>query len=149
MKDETPVVVTANEVITKRQNELTVEIFSLDSQIADKLRELEALKLRRVERIMEHDMWENYSQRSAITVTTTTTVEMSTRMGQADKMKFDDCLKTVMREAGMPLRFGDIRNRLERFDYYWNNYASAHNYISRSGLLESAGKHGYYQLTRF
>jgi hypothetical protein len=147
---ETPVV-SANEVIVKRQNELTVEIFALDAQIAEKEKELEALRLRRAERMMEYDMWDNYNQRSSITITrkiTETTVEMNGRMGQADRMRFEDCLKAIMKEAGVPLQFGDIRKRLEKFGIIWNDYSSAHNYIIRSGLLEGAGRRGFYQLMK-
>lgn len=143
-------VVTANAVIAKRNEAIQNRMYTVDSRMRELAQELEALKLERAELIMEHDMWARFDERNMVRTvySTTTTVEVSGRMGATDKLDFEDSLKAIMRDAGRPIRFGDIRNRLESYGYKWNNYASAHNYITRVGILEGAGQHGFYQMIR-
>jgi hypothetical protein len=149
-EDNTPESITATDVIKRRQYKVLDEIMESDRKI-EELKEAIASEVRNRDMLrMEYDMWENYGDRNQVRVThtTTTTVELhhGSRMKVDDRMKFEDCLKGVMREAGLPISFGDLRGRLEKFGFIWNNYVSAHNYITRCGLLENAGKKGYYQL---
>lgn len=148
LQDNEVVDITADEVVRKRQTAIMGDVMKIDDRITALTEELKSLRVERAERIMEYDIWERYEDRGIVTVTTTTTTSVSGRMGTVDRVKFEDALKGIMREAGRPLKFGDICNRLERFGFQWSKKANAHNYITRVGLLESAGMHGYYQLIR-
>lgn len=155
-------IVKASEVIRKRQLELVGKSIELDQQIneLEKQRKqiestLKTLKTQKAEVQMEYDILEKFDDRSMIkvtsntTTTTTTTIEYEGRKKSADRMNFEDALSSIMQEAGRPLQFTDIRNRLESFGFKWMHYNSAHAYITRnSGLLEQVGKRGFYQLLR-
>jgi hypothetical protein len=143
-------VVTANDIISKRNQAIQHRMYEVDDRMLEITKELEALKLERAELIMEHDMWARFDERNMVRTvySTTTTVEVSGRMSATERLNFDDTLRAVMRDAGRPLEFSHIRTRMESSGFKWNNYASAHNHIVRSGLLENAGKRGFYQLMK-
>lgn len=142
---------TAQEVIKSRQSEIFNELSLMDVREKELIADLEALRMRRDQRRMEYDILGRVEERGMVRVTTstTTTVEATfERHRPADRLPFEDCLRLIMREAGRPVRVGELISELEKYSYRWNKYVSAHNYVTGCGLLESAGKRGYYQLIR-
>lgn len=143
--------VTADEVIHKRQGDITHRVFEVDARMRELKAELHALEVERAQLLLEHDMWENYNDRNQVRmVHTTTTVEVTVgRKRQAqDRLPIEDCITQIFDATGRPMQFCEIQSALEKFGWRWNNYASAHNYIRRNGNIEPTGQHGYYNLVR-
>lgn len=144
------VAVTADEVIRNRQNAITHRVFEVDARMQELKAELEALEIERARLLLEHDMWEDYDNRNQLRMvhTTTTTIEVSGGRKRSDRMPIEDCITQIFDAVGRPMQFCEIQAGLEKFGWTWNNYASAHNYITRNGNIESTGQHGYYNLIR-
>jgi|HigsolmetaAR203D_1030402.scaffolds.fasta_scaffold26759_2 hypothetical protein len=146
----------ADEVIRIRQAEIVADIDEIDIRLEEIARQIDALdrergllEEKRRRRLLEHDLWNRYDR--GIIVTQTTVEIHGGNIGRkrtADRLPIEECLRRIFEAAGRPLAFSEIRERLEAFGYRWNRYISAHNYLTRKGLLEPTGKRGFYNLSR-
>lgn len=134
--------VTASEAVRERQGELVNEMLEIDSTLGGLREQIKALERKRALRVMEYELLENCTNLNRVKFTYEVT-----RLGQSDRLPIEDCVKEILHSAGRPMAFGEIRAALEKFNYAWNNYISAHNYITRNCALERVSR-GYYQLLR-
>lgn len=138
---------TVNQIISNRKKEifnkvqdmeqqkleLQLQIKELQSQINGVQYNIELL-------IAEANMLDAVTERGMLINT-----EQSARKRGHDRITFEDAVKEIFREAGGPMKFEDVVAKLEKYGYtYTKNtvYAKVRN----TPFIESAGKHGYYQL---
>lgn len=137
---------TADAVIRKRLAELNLEHNTLAAEAMDISVRLKEIEQRMLEIKVEEDVFESYQERGNITHTVTTTHTTTVTGKVHDKLKIDDALRSIFDAEGKPLKFGEIRSKLESFEFTWNHYGSAHAAISK--MLEPTGAYGYYNYRR-
>lgn len=142
-------VISAHQVIKNRQAAIHNQVSDITSEINELEERIKELNLKREQLVVEYDLWDTIDEHNYIKVVQTTTTQVTThrRLDSKDKMKFDDCLKEIMLEAGRPLAFNEILTRLETFGYKWATYYTAYSFITGRKLVKNAGQRGMYQLT--
>lgn len=133
---------TRDEVIRTRQNELVNEVFTIEEKIKELSEEIERLTILKEQRMMEHQLLEEVGERSILE-------ELSRTSGKkTNRLSFEDCLVQMYDKVGRPLRMKDLIAELEKFGYVWSDYHKAYAYITSTPIVKSAGVRGYYQVVQ-
>lgn len=141
--------ITDDEIIRTRQNEIVAECFEIDDSIQQKLKEIEELKALKIRRTNEWSIMDAHRDRGHVRVVTTTTVmEVSYKKG-GDRLKVEDQLKMIFNAVGRPMAINEIISQLETYGTMWSKYISAYGYITKCDCLEKIPQtRGMFQLRR-
>lgn len=140
--------ITADQVIRRRQMEIFNRIQEIESELRQLDRQKKLLEDEKTSLLLEHDLWNEYEDRGSLSMTTTTTTT-NIRMGSKDRLVFEDVLKKIFDNVGRPMRVTELISALESFGYQWSSYSTAHAYITKTPILEKVPQtRGIYQLRR-
>jgi len=144
--------VTMDQVVRKRQRELLDESNALNVELQEIRLRAEAIDRRLAEINLEYQVFDQAGDRRTVTTVTRTDILTATvregRKSPSDRLHFEDAIKAIFDQAGRPMKVKELVGQLERFGWQWATDQSAYRYITTSDLVESAGKHGYYQIHR-
>lgn len=138
--------ITADTVVRKGLLKLNAEHNTLAMRAMEIRQELISIEERMLEIKVEEEIFESYQQRGNITHTVTTTHSVTVTGKSHDKLTLEDALKAIFDASGIPLKFGEIRSKLEDFEFTWSTYNNAQYNLRKH--LESTGAYGYYQYRR-
>jgi regulator of replication initiation timing len=144
-------IITAYEVVQKRQSQLLTESHDLDLEEAQIRERLIAIQNRRKEIIIEHQVLEAGMHENGRLVYNENHITINLNDGrkvQSDRINIDQALRTIFQTAGTPLPMRIIIKELEEIGFRWNRYVTAHGYISRHHSIVSTGARGYYNYCR-
>jgi regulator of replication initiation timing len=143
---------THDEVLQNRKNELFNEITEVDKEIMEYNQKIEQLKRRKALRIAEHHILTDVTDRGIVLKSkqlndiideSRPTFAINSR----NRLHIEDVLKRIFENAGRPLSIGEIISELESFGYIWSDYYKAYSSIRNIGVLERISR-GYYQFIR-
>jgi flagellar biosynthesis/type III secretory pathway chaperone len=136
--------ITVDDVVRKRQAELTEEFNQLKMQEQELNNKLALLERRLAEIEVEYKVFEEADRRE---LHTPGQGLHSFNARRQDKLQFEDVLRKVFENAGRPLTVKELISQLEHFGYTWSKYNTAYAYLTNHELVNKAAR-GYYQLNR-
>ena len=145
------VIVTAYDVVQKRQIQLLEETNKLKAEREELVKRLNEIDKRNKEINLEYKLLESGLSNESRMVYTEKTITIETHSGRklrGDRMDFEQTLRKIFEAAGRPMAMVEIITELERFQYEWSDYQAAYKYIRNCNCIESTGARGYYQLSR-